>query len=155
MAGQSSTFVSCSFDGQEWCQANRWKFVKLCCESVFPAHNVASLDACSLLSRLCGRTSVSVMSWRCFVIIKVECNVSMSVRDMLERLADNRRPGVGTTAVMRLCSGHHDTTSRQFQFLDALESFGSLIASVSVTANNVTRNCLSQCEHFAWAMILR
>ena len=123
----------CAFDVQEWWQANRWKFVKLYRESVFPAHNVAFLDACSLLSRICGRTVVSVMSWRCFVIIKVECNVSMSVRGMLERLADNRRPGVGTTAVVMLCSGSHDTMSRQF--LDTFESFSSLIASGGVTEN--------------------
>lgn len=49
----------------------------------------------------------------------------------LERLADNRRHGVGTTAVITLCSRSHDTTSRQF--LDAFESFSSLIASGGVT----------------------
>lgn len=73
VAGQTSTFVGCSFDGQGWWQANRWRFVKLCCESVSCRHNVASLDACALLGRLCGGTGGSVVSWRCVVIVKVEC----------------------------------------------------------------------------------
>lgn len=51
----------------------------------------------------------------------------------LERLADNRRHGVGTTAVVTLCSSSHDTTSRQL--LDAFEFFSSLIASGGVTEN--------------------
>jgi hypothetical protein len=55
----------------------------------------------------------------------------MSVRDVLEGPVDIRRPGVGTRAVITLCSSDHGTTSQQF--LDAFESSSSLIASGGVT----------------------
>lgn len=56
---------------------------------------------------------------------------SMSVRDVLEGLVDIQRPGVGTRAVITLCSSNQGTTSKRL--LNALESLGSLIASGGFT----------------------